>query len=131
VPPAALVSLDQPSGSLHWSIFTVSVANLIVIAVMVVSFDPALILPFPRQADETATGGERASSTGPDDGTDASLWPARLRQRTLALLPPGKLLPDRQPAYVVHAATTQGTSIGSISGRLDRPRSSRFPDDLE
>lgn len=28
------------------------------------------------------------------------MWTARLRRRALSLLPPGKLLPDRQPAYV-------------------------------
>jgi len=28
------------------------------------------------------------------------MWTARVRRRALAVLPPGKLLPDRQPAYV-------------------------------
>ena len=28
------------------------------------------------------------------------MWTSRLRRRALAMLPPGKLLPDRQPAYV-------------------------------
>jgi ubiquinol-cytochrome c reductase cytochrome b subunit len=28
------------------------------------------------------------------------MWTYRLRRRALSMLPPGKLLPDRQPAYV-------------------------------
>ncbi|MCU7724351.1 cytochrome b N-terminal domain-containing protein [Actinoplanes sp. KI2] len=31
---------------------------------------------------------------------DADMWTARLRSRAVAALPPEKLLPDRQPAYV-------------------------------
>ena len=39
--------LNGPGRYLHWSIFTVSEANLVLIAVMVVIFGAALILPFP------------------------------------------------------------------------------------
>jgi hypothetical protein len=42
------VDLNQPGTYLHWSIFEISVANLVVIAVMVVIFGAALLLPFPR-----------------------------------------------------------------------------------
>ena len=31
----------------HWSVFTVSLANLVLIAVMVLIFAAALLLPFP------------------------------------------------------------------------------------
>jgi ubiquinol-cytochrome c reductase cytochrome b subunit len=31
---------------------------------------------------------------------DAKMWTARVRRRTVAALPPDRLLPDRQPAYV-------------------------------
>ena len=41
-------NLNQLGSYLHWSIFTVSVANLALIAVMVVIFGAALLLPFPR-----------------------------------------------------------------------------------
>ena len=34
------------------------------------------------------------------EGPDSKMWTARFRRRTLAVLPPDKLLPDRQPAYV-------------------------------
>ena len=48
VPPGALaMNLNQTGSYLHWSIFTVSVANLVLIAVMVVIFGAALVLPVP------------------------------------------------------------------------------------
>ena len=45
--PAA-IDLNQPGTYLHWNVFTISVANLVLIAVMVVIFGVALLLPFPR-----------------------------------------------------------------------------------
>src|SRR6266852_5742239 len=119
------INLDQPGTFLHWSIFTVSVANLALIAVMVVIFGAALLLPFPKgrtyPAEEPAAGpppgtgplpgtGPRpgnsaASSTGSADAdrgmdADSDMWTNRARRWALRLLPPRKLLPDRQPAYV-------------------------------
>ena len=47
-PRFAAINLNQPGTYLHWSIFSVSVANLALIAVMVVIFGVALLLPFPR-----------------------------------------------------------------------------------
>src|SRR5215469_6040378 len=46
-PRIAAIDLNQPGTYLHWSIFEVSVANLVLIAVMVVIFGAALLLPFP------------------------------------------------------------------------------------
>ena len=46
--PALAINMNQPSTLLHWSIFDVTVANLVLIAVMVVIFGAALLLPFPR-----------------------------------------------------------------------------------
>jgi cell wall-associated NlpC family hydrolase len=109
---ATAVNLDGPGRYLHWSIFTVSVANLVLIAVMVAIFGAALIIPFPgharkrgapEQVREDGSGGsEKASSSASDmgDDVDAAMWTARLRRMVLRRLPPGKLLPDRQPAYV-------------------------------
>ena len=112
-PSSGVINLDQPGTYLHWSIFTVSVANLVLIAVMVVIFGAALVLPFPTgrtypaQADLPAgtDPGTLAGSPGPGGAglgvdEDAGMWTSRLRRRALSLLPPGKLLPDRQPAYV-------------------------------
>jgi hypothetical protein len=58
---SGVINLDQPGTYLHWSIFTVSVANLVLIAVMVVIFGLALVLPFPEPhlpaaASELAVG---------------------------------------------------------------------------
>ena len=57
------------------------------------------------------------------------MWTARVRRRALRLLPPGKLLPDRQPAYVASWIYTFGVAtlatLGlAISVRL-RPRARR------
>jgi Cytochrome b(N-terminal)/b6/petB len=112
-PGSGVINLDQPGTYLHWSIFTVSVANLVLIAVMVVIFGLALLLPFPRArtyppAQDLPAGtdpGTLAGAPGParadlGEPEDAGMWSYRLRRWTLRVLPPGKLLPDRQPAYV-------------------------------
>ena len=39
--------MNLPGTFVHWSIFDVSVANLVLIAVMVAIFGAALLLPFP------------------------------------------------------------------------------------
>ena len=105
--PAA-IDLNQPGSYLHWNVFTISVANLVLIAVMVVIFGAALLLPFPGAPAATAAR-RTPDATGPDHETadpyaaaegDERMWTARVRRRALAALPPGKLLPDRQPAYV-------------------------------
>jgi hypothetical protein len=111
----AAIDLNQPGTYLHWSIFTVSVANLALIAVMVVIFGAALLLPFPRDRRPQPAGpagivpGDAADPAAPAPsvngqtaagGEDAQMWTARVRRGALRLLPPDKLLPDRQPAYV-------------------------------
>jgi hypothetical protein len=106
MPSTSLVSvidLNGPGRYLHWSIFIVSEANLVLIAVMAVIFGAALMLPFPGRGRVDA-GGPPAPAPPSEfdlgDEQDASMWTARLRRRALRVLPPGKLLPDRQPAYV-------------------------------
>src|ERR1700689_3331980 len=99
------INLNQPGTLLHWSIFEITVANLVLIAVMVVIFGAALLLPFPGRvkgliaadADDPTDGD--ATPAVPDD-PDARMWTARVRRRALEALPPAKLLPDRQPAYI-------------------------------
>jgi hypothetical protein len=102
------VNINGPGTLLHWNIFTISVANLVLIAVMVAIFGAALLLPFPGAgrttgpevtADDITPTGDAPAPDRPAD-EDARMWTARLRRRALAVLPPGKLLPDRQPAYV-------------------------------
>src|SRR5258708_23365040 len=116
IPPLAAgplaINLDQPGSYLHWSIFNVSVANLVLIAVMVVIFGGALLLPFPKgktfpaelsavgpAAGEPLARGDEAgagAARGAGGGGDAAMWTARVRGRALALLPPGELLAGRQ-----------------------------------
>src|SRR5215471_2667570 len=101
----AAIDLNQPGTYLHWSIFEISVANLVVIAVMVVIFGAALLLPFPHRnrtlppVREPAPGSEPVPGAMGDDA-DARMWTARSRRWALRTLPPQKLLPDRQPGYV-------------------------------
>ena len=43
----AAVNLDHPARYIHWGWFQISIANLIVILLMVVVFVLAILLPFP------------------------------------------------------------------------------------
>jgi Cytochrome b(N-terminal)/b6/petB len=101
--PQAL-DLNGPGTYLHWSFIEISLANLIVIAVMVVLFGAALLIRFPDRAGSDMPPAEPAEDpavavAAPLAG-DERMWTARVRTRAARLLPPGKLLPDRQPAYV-------------------------------
>ncbi len=103
--PAA-IDLNQSGSYLHWNVFTISVANLVLIAVMVAIFGAALLLPFPGRRRHQADTAQDAP--GPDEPAvpyaaapgDERMWTARVRRRVMGALPPDKLLPDRQPAYV-------------------------------
>ena len=114
----APINLDHPGTYLHWSIFTVSVANLCLIAVMVVIFGAALLLPFPKGhtyppgADETGPAGPDGEA-GASGSEDAGMWTNRVRRSATRILPPGKLLPDRQPAYVASWIYVFG--VGSLA----------------
>jgi quinol-cytochrome oxidoreductase complex cytochrome b subunit len=103
---SSVINLDKPGTYLHWSIFDISVANLVVIAVMVVIFGLALLLPFPGRHAAAQDGAGADIDPAPEppgsaaDAADAGMWTSRVRRAALRVLPPGKLLPDRQPAYV-------------------------------
>ena len=96
--PAA-IDLNHPGSYLTLNVFTISVANLVLIAVMVAIFGAALLLPFPRGRGEDADVPDPAPVAGTAPG-DERMWTARARRRALTSLPPNQLLPDRQPAYV-------------------------------
>jgi cytochrome b/b6/petB-like protein len=133
-PQAQVIDLNQPGSYVHWSIFEVSVANLILIAVMVAIFAVALILPFPagrsyppEDVTDPATGervppGGRRVPAAAEDGEASGMWTARFRRWALRTLPPGKLLPDRQPAYVrswvyvFGVATLAALGVAVVSG---------------
>jgi len=107
---ASAINLNHPGTYLSWSIFDISVANQTVIAVMVVIFGLALLIPFPsRHATQyepgtgTMAGGDESAAEASSDRAadpDADMWTNKVRRFALRVLPPGKLLPDRQPAYV-------------------------------
>ncbi len=103
---SAPINLDHPGTYLHWSIFTVSMANLGLIAAMVVIFGAALLLPFPkgRAYPPAPAGAESADAaenpTPAEADEDTGMWTNRVRRPATRILPPGKLLPDRQPAYM-------------------------------
>ena len=94
---SGVINLDQPGTYLHWTIFTVSVANLVLIAVMVVIFGVALLLPFPRAAP---TRRRRSCRRGP------------IRARSPALPAPGRgradLGEDEDARHVDVAAAAAG-----------------------
>jgi hypothetical protein len=98
------INLNQPGSYLNWNIFTISVANLVLIAVMVVIFGAALLLPFPGRRrpnlpPEEVAAPEQIPGYNSEPG-DERMWTARARRWALRSFPPRKLLPDRQPAYV-------------------------------
>ncbi|MGH3197788.1 MAG: cytochrome b N-terminal domain-containing protein [Streptosporangiaceae bacterium] len=92
-------------------------ANLVLVAVMVAIFGAALLLPFPgrhRRVEpaQEATEPEPPAAYEAAEG-DERMWTARLRKRALTSLPPNKLLPDRQPAYVASWVYVFG--VGSLA----------------
>jgi hypothetical protein len=124
---ASVIDLNHPGTYLSWSFIDISVANLILIGVMVVIFGLALLIPFPSRhdaqvapgtgtlagADETAGPAEAEPAA---DDPDADMWTNRVRRRAVRLLPPGKLLPDRQPAYVASWIYTFGVATLATLG---------------
>lgn len=48
---AAAVNLDHPGHYVNWGVIQISVANLVVIGVMLLLFAAALLLPFPKGRD--------------------------------------------------------------------------------
>jgi hypothetical protein len=125
------IDLNQPGGYVHWSIFTISVANLVLIAVMVVIFGAALLLPFPRAHLDEPGGATAAGPLGDPPVADTAaaasddtsrMWTARVRRLAVRSLPPDKLLPDHQPAYVASwiyvfgVASIAALGIAVVSG---------------
>ncbi len=100
-PHVAAIDLNQPGTYLHWSIFDISVANLVVIAVMVAIFGAALLLPFPHRNRTLPAAAEAAPGSEPV---------------------PGAMGDDAQPAYVASwvyvfgVATLAALGVAIVSG---------------
>src|SRR6266436_1708180 len=105
--------VNSPSHILQWSFVDITLANLIVIAIMMVIFGLALVLRFPHRGSDEApvTAGESdAVQSAAAEPGDEKMWTARVRTRAAGVVPPKKLLPDRQPAYVASWIYTFGVA---------------------
>ncbi len=122
---SAAVDLNAPGRYLHWSVFTISLSNLIVILVMLFIFAVALLLRFPEgELKEHPEGSaEQRPGTGPPPTVTRS-WTGRLRRLGLRWLPPDRLLPENQPSYVASwiyvfgVATLAALGVAIVSGFL-------------
>ncbi len=108
-----IADLNGSGNYLTWGFVQISIANLIVVGAMLVLFVLALVLPFPRGKRAAENTGARSSSFGDDNPADVG-WTGKIRIWGLRHLPPGKLLPDTQPAYVSSWAYVFG--VASLSG---------------
>jgi len=105
--------MNSPSHILHWSFIDITLANLIVVAIMVAIFGLALVLRFPHRGNDQAAvsaGEDLAATSAAAEPGDEVMWTARVRTRAAEVLPPKKLLPDRQPAYVASWIYTFGVA---------------------
>lgn len=57
---ASVVNLDQPGHFIHWWVIQLSLANLLVIASMVLVFVLALLVPFPKPRARHDVKGRRS-----------------------------------------------------------------------
>ncbi len=99
------INLNHPGRYVHWGVIQISVANLLLILLMVVIFAAAILIPFRNEATEvtaapagTATPGDVPATTGAPEETGG--WTGWVRRRALRSFPPDQLLPDKQPIYV-------------------------------
>ncbi len=125
------INLNGPGHYVNWSIFTISLANILMIALMIVVFVIALYLPFPGSKHTLRYSGDARPATAPasqtpteTDSESKGMWTAAIRRKGLKLLPPNKLLPDRQPAYVASwiyifgVASLAALGVAIVSGFL-------------
>ncbi len=125
------INLNKPGHFISWSIIQISLANLIMVLVMVLIFIVALFIPFPGSKDELAkptsnpepVAGSAISTPGSADFSNG-MWTAAVRRKAMSLLPPSKLLPDTQPAYVASwiyifgVASLAAFGVAIVSGFL-------------
>src|SRR5260370_17158043 len=108
---SAAINLNQPGSYVTWNVFTISVANLVLIAVMVVIFGAALLLPFPGRHRSGDLAQEAPPQEGPQEPIggqtipgDERSWPGRARRPALTPLPPHNLLPAPHPPSLASSA---------------------------
>lgn len=128
---ASVVNLNTPDHYLHWGFILISVANFLVIVAMLVLFALALGVPFfigrrhkdlPPKPRTQHLDAELPAEVDEAGGRPA--WTTRARRLWLRRLPPDKLLPDTQPAYVASwiyvfgVLTLAGLVIAIVSGMV-------------
>jgi hypothetical protein len=130
---AAPIDLNTTGHYVHSGIVAISVANLVVIGLMIVVFIAALLVPFmpkhhrrallppdPEPRSVVAPTGEGSAGQVPD----GEGWTGRVRGAAMRALPPERLLPDRQPAYVASwvyifgVLTLCGLGVVIVSGTV-------------
>lgn len=94
----AIVNLNHPDHYIHWGFILISMANLIVIVVLIVLFVLAISVPFLKGKPIKRKSYQSASMNSNEEGPLG--WTGRGRHLGLKYLPPDKLLPDGQPSYV-------------------------------
>ncbi len=122
----SLINLNRPDHYFHWSFVSISLANLIIIAIMLVIFGLAIILPFPkaklfRERSETLP-------TNPDldplENQNKKMLTYRLRHFLIRTIPIKNLIPDEQPMYVASwiyvfgVATLAALFVVIVSGMI-------------
>lgn len=93
---------------------------------MVLIFGLALILPFPKSKNEDDENQPHEEHTllPKTDAVTSKMWTYKVRAYFLKRLPPDKLMPDRQPAYVASwiyifgVATLAALAMVIISGTV-------------
>jgi hypothetical protein len=94
----AIVNLNHPDHYIHWGFILISMANFIVIVILVVLFILALSIPFLKGKPIKRKSYQPVAANGGDGAPEG--WTGRGRHLGLKYLPPDKLLPDGQPSYV-------------------------------
>jgi ubiquinol-cytochrome c reductase cytochrome b subunit len=112
---AAAFNLNHPDHYLHWGFIIVSVANLVVIAVLIALFIAAMAVPFlrPRPVPSPEAPEAEPDRRSGAAAADGHTWTGAVRRVGLRFLPPAKLLPDHQPAYVASWAYVFG--VGTLT----------------
>ena len=122
----SLVDLNHPDHYFHWSFLSISLANLIIIALMVVIFGLAIILPFPKpklSVKQSKAPSKEPSDDEPEDPNKTMLT-YKLRHFLIKTIPIKNLIPDEQPLYVASwiyvfgVATLAALFIVIVSGML-------------